>query len=148
MSRDLELPREPRSCFFLLRVLWVFVLRAQSCLALCDPRDCSPPGSSVHGILQARTLECVAMPSSRGSFQHRDQTPISCISGNGRPILYHGASWEAHLRKFGKAGRIGAQDSGGPCALWLREVPESTRTEVREDSGDDRHGRPSSYLPM
>ena len=38
----------------------------QSCLTLCDPMDCSPPGSSVHGILQARILEWVAMPSSRG----------------------------------------------------------------------------------
>ena len=38
----------------------------QSCLTLCNPMDCSPPGSSVHGILQARKLEWVAMPSSRG----------------------------------------------------------------------------------
>ena len=40
---------------------------AQSCLTLCDPMDCSPPGSSVHGILQARILEWVAIPFSRGS---------------------------------------------------------------------------------
>ena len=40
---------------------------AQSCLTLCDSMDCSPPGSSVHGILQARILEWVAMPSTRGS---------------------------------------------------------------------------------
>ena len=39
----------------------------QSCLILCDAMDCSPPGSSVHGILQARILECVAIPFSRGS---------------------------------------------------------------------------------
>ena len=39
----------------------------QSCPPLCDPMDCSPPGSSVHGILRARILEWVAMPSSRGS---------------------------------------------------------------------------------
>ena len=39
----------------------------QLCPALCNPMDCSPPGSSVHGIFQARTLEWVAMPSSRGS---------------------------------------------------------------------------------
>ena len=44
----------------------VFSEVAQSCLTLCDPMDCSPPGSSVHGILQARILEWVAMPSSRG----------------------------------------------------------------------------------
>ena len=42
-------------------------LVAQSCPILCDPMDCSPPVSSVHGILQARTLEWVALPSSRGS---------------------------------------------------------------------------------
>ena len=62
----------------------VFVLVAQSCLTLCHPMDCSPPGSSVHGILQARILEWAAMPSYRGSFQPRDQTHSSrgpCIAG-------------------------------------------------------------------
>ena len=54
---------------------------AQSCPTPCDPMDCSPPGSSVHGILQARILEWVAMPSSRGSSQPRDQTHVSCIAG-------------------------------------------------------------------
>ena len=49
----------------------------QSCPTLCNPMDCSPPGSSVHGILQARILEWVTMPSSRGSFQSRDRTPVS-----------------------------------------------------------------------
>ena len=44
----------------------------QSCPTLCNPLDCSPPGSSAHGILQARILEWVAMPSSRGSFQPRN----------------------------------------------------------------------------
>ena len=54
---------------------------AQSCPALCDPMDYSPSGSSVHGILQARIVEWVAMPSSRGSSQLRDQTQVSCIAG-------------------------------------------------------------------
>ena len=50
-------------------------LVTQSCLTLCDPMDCSPPGSSVHGILQARILEWVAISSSRGSSQpSRDRT--------------------------------------------------------------------------
>ena len=44
----------------------------QLCLTLCDPMDCSPPGSFIHGILQARILEWVAIPSSRGSSQPRD----------------------------------------------------------------------------
>ena len=52
----------------------------QSCLTLCDPMDCCPPCSSVHGISQARILEWAAMPSSRGSSQCRDQTLFSCVS--------------------------------------------------------------------
>ena len=52
----------------------VCVLVAQSCLTLCNPIDCSSPGSSVHGILQARILEWVAFPFSRGSSQPRDQS--------------------------------------------------------------------------
>ena len=48
-----------------------------------------PPGSSVRGILQARILAWVAMPSSRGSFQPRDQTHISYVSCTGRRVLYH-----------------------------------------------------------
>ena len=48
---------------------------------LCDHVDCSPPGSSVHGMLQARILEWVAMPSSRGPSQLRGHTQVSCIAG-------------------------------------------------------------------
>ena len=54
---------------------------AQSCPTLCDPMDCSPPGSSVHGILQTRTLEWVAISFSRGSSRPRDQTDVSRIAG-------------------------------------------------------------------
>ena len=61
----------------------------QLCLTLCDPMDCSPLGSSVHGIHQARTLEWVSMPSSRGSSWPRDQTHISDVSCIHRRILYH-----------------------------------------------------------
>ena len=57
------------------------LLVAQSCLTLCNPTDCSPPGSSVHGISQARILEWVAMPSSKGSSWPRDQTRVPCIVG-------------------------------------------------------------------
>ena len=63
----------------------VKALVAQSCPTLCDSMDCSPPGSSVHGILQARILEWAAIPFSRRSSPPRDQTPVSCI---GRRILY------------------------------------------------------------
>ena len=61
----------------------------QSCLTLFDPMGCSPSGSSIHGILQARILESVAMLSSRASSLPRDQTHISCISCIGRRVLYH-----------------------------------------------------------
>ena len=57
------------------------VLAAESCLTLCDPADCSPPGSSVHGILQAGILEWVAIFFSRGSSRPRDQTCVSRIAG-------------------------------------------------------------------
>ena len=56
----------------------------QLCPTLWDPIDCSPPGSSVHGILQARILEWVTMPFSRGPSRHRDQTHVSYVSCFGR----------------------------------------------------------------
>ena len=82
----------------------LMLLCAQSCL-LCDPVNYSPPGLSVHGIFQARILEWVAMPSSRGSSWPRDWTCVSCI---GRRILY-------------------------PCAtlypwVWVSEVTQSCPT--------------------
>ena len=58
-------------------------------LTLCDLMGYSPPGSSICGIFQARILEWVAMPSSRGSSQPRDQTCISYVSYTGRWDLYH-----------------------------------------------------------
>ena len=54
--------------------------------------DCSLPGSSVHGILQARILEWLAVPFSRGSSHPRDRTHVSCI---GRWVICHCATWEA-----------------------------------------------------
>ena len=53
----------------------------QSCPTLCDPMDCSLPGSSVCGIFQARILEWVAFPFSSGSSQSRDRSQIFCIAG-------------------------------------------------------------------
>ena len=54
---------------------------AQLCPTLCDPMDCSLPGSSVHGIFQARILEWVAISFSRGSSRPRDRTRVFCIVG-------------------------------------------------------------------
>ena len=70
-----------------MAVSWVSLIKfqgnkcSQLCLTLCDPVDCSLPGSPVHRIFQARILEWGAMPSSRGSSRCRDQTCVSCIAG-------------------------------------------------------------------
>ena len=72
-------------------------VHAQSCPTFCNPRDCSPPVSSVHGIFQAGILKWVAISYSRGSSPHRDQTGISCVSCTDRQNLYHWALWEASL---------------------------------------------------
>ena len=68
---------------------WSKRLHAQLllCLTLCDPMDCSPQASSVHGIFQARVLEWVAIFSSKGSSWPRDQICISFISWTGKQIL-------------------------------------------------------------
>ena len=55
----------------------VLCLVTQLCLPLCDPMDCSLPGSSVHGISQGRIPECVTISSSRGSSRYRDQTHVA-----------------------------------------------------------------------
>ena len=70
----------------------VQMLVVQSCLTLCNPIDYNPPGCSVPGILQARILEWVAIPFSRGSSQPRDWTWVSCIAGCFFTIW---ATWEA-----------------------------------------------------
>ena len=69
-------------------------LVAQSCPTLCSSTDCSPQGSSVHGILQARILEWVAVPFFRGSSQPRGQTQVSHIAGRFFTIW---ANRETHL---------------------------------------------------
>ena len=76
----------------------------QSCLILHDPVDHSPPGFSVHGILQARILEWVAMPSSRGPAQPRDWTQVSRISGGFFTI------WAT-------------REVGSICFLWEKKIP-------------------------
>ena len=79
---------------------WVWQYTCYSCLVtqlcptLCHPVDHSPPGSSIHGISQERTLEWAVISFFRGSSQPKDQTCISCI---GRQVLYHRTSREAKI---------------------------------------------------
>ena len=75
----------------------------QSHPTLCDPMDCSSPGSSVHRIFQERILQWVAVFCARGSCQHRDRTNVSCI---GRWVLYHCATWEAKTSVFLSKGDV------------------------------------------
>ena len=73
-----------KDSFLIFRTLcvciYMCVLVAQSCPALCNSMDCNLPGSSVHGLFQARIMEQVVISYSRGSSQPRDQTCISCVS--------------------------------------------------------------------
>ena len=79
----------PHSATPLALPVCVHVKSLQLCPILCDPMDCNLQGSFVHGILQARILEWVAMPSSRGSSQPRDKTCASYVSCIDRCILDH-----------------------------------------------------------
>ena len=74
----------------------VKVLVAQPCPALCNLMDCSLSGYSVHGALQARILEWIALPSSRGSSQPRDRTCVPCVS----LFFTTSAAWEAPFNPY------------------------------------------------
>ena len=96
--------------FYKVKIAWTCFqsscyccLVAQSCSTLCDPMDCSPPGSSVHGIPQARIVEWVAISFSRGSSQLRDRTCISWVPCTGWLVLYHWATREAHINCIGQS---------------------------------------------
>ena len=79
---------------------WEWSEVTQSCPTLCDPVDCSPPGSSVHGILQVRIPEWVAISFSRGSSRSRDWTQVSFVAGR---RFNHWATREAPVDPLKKA---------------------------------------------
>ena len=82
------------------------MLAAQLCPTLCDPRDWGPPGSSVHGILQARILECVAIPSSKGNLPDPGIKPGSpalqaeYLPSEGKPHALQVLSRFSHVQLF------------------------------------------------
>ena len=81
-SRMLNVDNAKEMCMLIKHTqiaLHACVLSHFRCVQPCDPMDCSPPGSSIHEILQARIPEWVAMPSSRGSSQPRDGTRVFCL---------------------------------------------------------------------
>ena len=88
-----------KHCISMLAIAVALV--PQSGLTLCDPVDCSPPGFSVHGILQARILEWIAIPFSRGSSQPGDRIQVSCIAGRFFTVWAAGNSCDAcHNRGY------------------------------------------------
>ena len=78
-------------------------LVTQSCLILCNLMECSLPGSSVMGILQARILEWIVIPSSRGSSQPRDQTQVSCIAVRFLTIWATREAWKSRNHNVSSA---------------------------------------------
>ena len=100
---------------------------------ICDPMDCSPPGSPVHGISQARILEWVVISYLRGSSQPRGPNHVSCMSCIGRQILYCCATWEAPIRHSWKVNP--SRDAGICNQLSLLRGQEWVRrgsSQVRE----------------
>ena len=75
--------------FFLMWTIFCAAKSLQLYPTLFNSMDCSPPGSSVHGILQERIMEWVAFPFFRRSSPCRDQTHVSYVSFTGRQVLYH-----------------------------------------------------------
>ena len=90
--RYLNILRLLRSCLKFLRAVCMHTKSLRLCPTLCNPMDHSLLGSSVHGILQARILEWVAMPSFRGSFQPRDWTGCPELQADSLPLSHQGSS--------------------------------------------------------
>ena len=103
-----EVVNQPRSSPHFPTYLKVKVISTQLCPTLCDPTDCSLPGSSVHGLFQARILERVAISFSRASSRPRDRTHfswVSCIAGG---FFTHWDLGEAHLPNYSSQDHIWA----------------------------------------
>ena len=113
--------------------MWSGVLL--SCLTLYDPVDCNPPGSSVHGILQARRLEWVAIPFSRGSSQPRDQTHVSCIAGRFFTV------WATRNHLFHKGIKCPASPHALPDRAWASHPGNYTQCPTLKWWGWPRTGR-------
>ena len=104
---------------------WKWNLVAHWCLTLCEYMDCSPPGSPIHGILQARTLEWVAISFSMASSQHRDQTQVSCIAGRFFTVWSTREAWGCPLLFWPWRSRSAPVWSGRSPWLWEWEISSS-----------------------
>ena len=125
-------------------------MHAQSCLTLFNPLDCSPPGSSVHGILLARILEWVAMLSSRGFSQPRDRTHVSrgsCIEGRfftaeppGKPFI----SYQIRSVAQSCPTLCDSMNHSTPGLPVHHQLPEFTQTHVHRVSDAIQPSHPLS----
>ena len=115
-----------------------------SCVWLCDPTDWSPPGSSVHGIFQARILTQVSTSFSRGASGPRDWTLVSCSSCIAGGFFTTGTAWEA--QRSVKWAFICVSD--GPAGAWVHfetlfsseEFPSRWRNYRRLEESDHKIG--------
>ena len=113
----------------------VTVVQSLSCARhLCDPMDCSPPGSSVGGISQTRILEGVAISSSRGSFRLRDWACVSCR----RFFLTAPPGMQRDEEKWPHVNALRPRDRPVPCRLSssLRGPATGARTPGEAPTGD------------
>ena len=126
--------------FLLINCLWRWKCCAEvSCSVMsdcCDPMDCSPPDSSVHGILQARTLEWVAISFSRGSSQPRDQTQVSRIAGG----FFRHFRQKEHREHGGRAVIWSEWTTGSSASLVSRVSQEAWGWVVEIRRGQCRDG--------
>ena len=138
------------------------MLVAQSCPTLCNPTDCSPPG--VSGILQARILEWIAIPFSRGSSWLRDQTLVSCIAGRFFTLWATGKSYQKKIKRRRIKSRklemkkevttdneemqrtkILSKQYFSQC-VWKHKRPRTAKAILRKNSGAGRINLPDLRL--
>ena len=121
----------------------------QSCPTLCDPTDCSLPGPSVHGILQARILEWVAMSISRGSSQPRDRTQVSYIFCTGQRLIYHFfTTWKVpifppNIMIMGNPLQYSCLDNSLDRGAWRATVHRVTESQTNRN--DLTHARTQTH---
>ena len=117
---------------------------AQSCPTPCNPMDCSLPGSSIHGIFQARVLEWVALSLSRISSRPKDQTQVSCIAGRQFAVWATGEAQDQGFRIYSRA------HQHDPPPLLPHPVLASNRTALEPHqegpAGSARHSRATTSV--
>ena len=121
-SRQHQYMQRTKFPFLIYTIVWLL-----SCLTICDPMDCSAPGSSAHGISQARILGCVAISFSSRSSQPRDWT---CLSFTGRRILHH---WSTRVAQF--------------TLLTLLKSPSHVVLRMENDRQQPSHLSPKTSSP-